>query len=181
MPISSATSFTASVQGPAASTLPSASARNTNRIGTQIPSFRPLSTFSPWRIPSGTDALVTTALPSAASVGATMVANRARANRDSSSMSSTPTPNPNRIVSGRPINSSRTGNLAVFLSTPISAPAASVNSTSASVTSARLRMISRSVSQLSRSNPMGPTSSPKQVNTIGPLIQVRSMAPATEL
>jgi hypothetical protein len=43
--------------------------------------------------------LVTTALPSAPSVGASIVANSAIANTDRSSTSSTPTAKPNRIVS----------------------------------------------------------------------------------
>ena len=181
IPISSTTSLIASVQGPASPALSSASARNTNRMGTQMPSFRPLSTFRPWRISSGTDSLVTTALPSAASVGASMVASRAMVNRDRLSTSSTPTPKPSTMVNGRPISSNRAGSPAVFFNTLMSAPAASVNSTIASVTSARLRIVSPSVSHDSRSRPRGPTSRPKQVNTIGPLIQVRSTAPATEL
>ena len=83
----------------------------------------------------------------------------------------------NKIFPGN----NRTGNPEVFFSTLILAPAASVNSTSASVTSARPRMVSRSVSHDSRSRPTGPTSKPYRVNTIGPLIQVRSTKPATEL
>ena len=38
--------------------------------GTQIPSLSPLSTLRPWRMRAGTSGLVTTAWPSAASVGA---------------------------------------------------------------------------------------------------------------
>ena len=51
-----------------------ASARKVNRIGTQMPSLRPLSTFRPSRTVAGTAGFVTTALPSAASVGASIVA-----------------------------------------------------------------------------------------------------------
>ncbi len=52
-----------------------------NRVtnGVAIPSLRPLSTFSARRIRAGTDLLVTTARPSAASVGARMVATSAAA------------------------------------------------------------------------------------------------------
>ena len=48
----------------------SATATAANSSGTQIPSLRPLSTFSPWRILPGMRGWVTTACPSAASVGA---------------------------------------------------------------------------------------------------------------
>ena len=48
----------------------SAIATAANSSGTQIPSLSPLSTLSPWRIVPGTRGSVTTAWPSAASVGA---------------------------------------------------------------------------------------------------------------
>ena len=48
----------------------SATATAANSSGTQIPSLSPLSTLSPWRILAGTRGSVTTACPSAASVGA---------------------------------------------------------------------------------------------------------------
>jgi hypothetical protein len=47
--------------------------------GVAMPSLRPLSTFSARRIRTGTALLVTTASPSAASVGARMVAIKAAA------------------------------------------------------------------------------------------------------
>jgi hypothetical protein len=47
--------------------------------GVAIPSLSPLSTFSARRIRTGTDLLVTTAKPSAASVGARIVAIKAAA------------------------------------------------------------------------------------------------------
>ena len=56
---------------------PPAIARNNSKTGTQMPSFRPLSTLSPSRTLSGTDSLVTTAFPSAASVGVTACEARA--------------------------------------------------------------------------------------------------------
>ena len=46
------------------------------KSGTQIPSLRPLSTFSPCRMRDGRRGSVTTAWPSAASVGARMTARR---------------------------------------------------------------------------------------------------------
>ena len=56
------------------SDLTSASATAANSSGTQIPSLSPLSTLSPWRIRCGTRGSVTTACPSAASVGASTIA-----------------------------------------------------------------------------------------------------------
>ena len=44
--------------------------------GTQMPSFRPLSVFRPWRMRDGSLSSVTTAWPRAASVGARMTASR---------------------------------------------------------------------------------------------------------
>ena len=52
----------------------SAAASAINSSGTQIPSLSPLSTFSPCRIRDGSRGSVTTASPSAASVGASSTA-----------------------------------------------------------------------------------------------------------
>ena len=49
-------------------------ASSTRKIGTERPSFRPLSTLSPCRIATGSRLSETTASPSAASVGASIVA-----------------------------------------------------------------------------------------------------------
>ena len=51
--------------------------------GTQIPSFSPLSTFSPWRTREGRRGSVTTACPSAASVGARITARRSASGHES--------------------------------------------------------------------------------------------------
>ena len=45
--------------------------------GTQMPSLSPLSTLSPWRMREGRRWLLTTGCPSAASVGARIVASAA--------------------------------------------------------------------------------------------------------
>ena len=55
MPISSATSLSASAVVLSSPAVPAASARKTNRMGTQMPSLSPLSTFRPSRILAGTD------------------------------------------------------------------------------------------------------------------------------
>ncbi len=82
-------------------------ARKRYKIGTQIPSFKPLSTLSPSRILAGTNLLLTTALPSAASVGANNVAIIATSNKLRSSNIRRPTPKPSRMVKGSPINNKR--------------------------------------------------------------------------
>ena len=62
--------------------------------GTQIPSFRPLSTLRPWRTRSGSRGSVTTACPSAASVGARMTASRSASGHDSEPKRTRATPKP---------------------------------------------------------------------------------------
>ena len=56
-----------------------ATAMNSVTNGVAIPSLRPLSTFNARRIRAGTALLVTTAMPSATSVGARMAASKAAA------------------------------------------------------------------------------------------------------
>ena len=181
IPTSSASRRSARLPGPSACPTSCASARNNSRTGTQMPSFRPLSTLRPCLMSSGTASLLTTACPSAASVGASIVASSASSKRDSSTLSSHATPKPSAIVSGRPTSSNRTGSQAVLRSTFKLAPAASLNKTSARVNSASVFSVSRSVSNDNRSKPAGPISRPKAVNTIGPLILVCSMPPAKML
>ena len=53
------------------------------KSGTQMPSLRPLSTFSPWRTRERQRGSVTTAWPSAASVGARMIASRRASGHES--------------------------------------------------------------------------------------------------
>ena len=77
--------------------------------GTQIPSFSPLSTLRLWRTRDGRRGDVTTAWPSAASVGARMIASTSASGHARSPSSATPATKPARIVSGRPIPSRRAG------------------------------------------------------------------------
>ena len=109
IPISSATRAMARLAAPSSPLDFVARARNKNRIGTQMPSFRPLSTFRPSRIGAGTDGSVTTALPRAASVGANMVAMIAISNIVNPSNSRIPAPKPSAMVSGSPKTNSRLG------------------------------------------------------------------------
>ena len=139
IPISSATSVNAAiVVSPSMPDL-DASARNINKIGTQIPSFYPLSKFSPSRIFSGTASFVTTALPRAASVGARMVARIAISINVRFPKIRTPTPKPKRIISGRAINKSLRGIRLCCFKTSRFALEASMNKTSARVNSASVR------------------------------------------
>ena len=108
-----------------------------NSSGTQIPSLSPLSTLSPWRIRPGTRGSVTTAWPSAASVGARTTARidgllDAQLAEDQRTAASAPS----AMVSGRPIPSRRTGTPTVAAQRARSIRDASENSTSASVASA---------------------------------------------
>ena len=77
------------------------------KSGTQMPSFRPLSTLRPCRIRDGTRSSVTTAWPSAASVQASMIESTSASTRLTPGSTPTPTRVPAAIVSGRPMPSSR--------------------------------------------------------------------------
>ena len=114
----------------------SATATAANSSGTQMPSLRPLSTLSPWRIRCGTRGSVTTACPSAASVGASTTARITASPMLSSPKIAAAATAPSAMVSGRPMPSSRTGTSTVRRSAPRSMREASANSTSASVVSA---------------------------------------------
>ena len=85
--------------------VPAASARNVKRMGTQMPSFRPLSTFRLSRTGAGTASFVMTASPSAASVGASIVARIATVRNGRWGKRSIPVPTPSAMVNGRPISS----------------------------------------------------------------------------
>ena len=80
-----------------------------------MPSFSPDSTFSPCRMREGRRGSVTTACPSAASVGARITARIRISARLNEPNSPAPSAQPARIVSGRPIPSRRAGT-AVFAS-----------------------------------------------------------------
>ena len=118
----------------------SANATAANNNGTQTPSFKPLSTLSPWRTRDGSRLSDTTVWPSAASVGARSTASTIASKNSSSGKSQSAIPEPKMIVSGRPIPSSRAGNAASRESRRTLSDEASPNRTSARVTSARRRM-----------------------------------------
>ena len=86
--------------------------------GTHRPSFSPLSTFRPWRMRDGRRGSVTTAWPSAASVGASTIASTSASANVSTGRSPSATSVPARIVSGSPIPSSRAGTSTSLRSAP---------------------------------------------------------------
>ena len=76
-------------------------------IGNARPSFKPLSITSVRRSRAGTRALLITACPSAASVGAKIDATNATAKIDQSRSNTLATPTPNKTARGKPINNIR--------------------------------------------------------------------------
>ena len=78
----------------------SATATAAKSSGTQMPSLRPLSTLRPWRIRAGTRGSVTTACPSAASVGASTTPRISASSTLSSPKTAAAATAPSRIVSG---------------------------------------------------------------------------------
>ncbi len=169
-PISSTTSLRAamSVASPACAC---ATARTMKKTGTQIPSFSPLSTLRPWRTRDGSRGSVTTACPSAASVGARTTARSNASGHDNASRSTSPTPKPTRMVSGRPIPSSRAGIETSSLSACRSIREASPKRTRASVASASSLTGSPETDGSTNPRASTPTSSPTAVNTIGAVIE----------
>ena len=135
-PISSTTSRTACV-APTSPASASAIASTMNRSGTQIPSFRPLSTLRPWRIRDGSLGSVTTAWPSAASVGASTTARTSASGTESAPNSTGGERAPSAIVSGSPMPSRRAGTAYSRRSVRRSMREASTNNTNVSVASAR--------------------------------------------
>ena len=77
--------------------------------GRAMPSLRPLSTLSAWRMRTGTRGLETTAWPRAASVGASTAASRAASHSVSAGNRPAAIAMPSTMVSGMPISSRRTG------------------------------------------------------------------------
>jgi hypothetical protein len=150
-------------------------------MGTQMPSLRPLSTFSPSRTGAGTFSFVTTALPSAASVGASIVARIATVSSGRSGKSSHPTPKPKAMVSGSPIISMRCGIRKLRRRVARLALAESLKSTSARVSSASIRSPSPVTFRSSRPRTPGPARTPKARKTTAPLTGVRSRRLATTL
>ncbi len=149
--------------------------------GVTIPSLRPLSTFSARRIRTGTDLLVTTARPSAASVGARMVATKAAAPHPTAGNVRYASTAPATIVSGSPTNSSRLGRAASPSTSRSRTVDASANSSRASVSSVMVRTASLPNENGSTPNPPGPRIAPTATNTIGPVIHQRSSFDATRV
>ena len=145
-----------------------------NSSGTQIPSFSPDSTFSPCRMREGRRGSMTTACPSAASVGARITARIRSSARLNEPNSPAPTAQPAAIVSGRPIPSRRAGRLYSRRSAGTSILEASANRTSVSVSSARIRTCSLDGPMSIHPSPLPPTISPADRKKIGAEIQVRA-------
>jgi hypothetical protein len=150
----------------------SAIATAANSSGTQMPSLRPLSTLSPCRIRCGTRGSVTTACPSAASVGASTTARITASSMLSSPTTAAAATAPSAMVNGSPIPSSRTGTPTVRRSAPRSMRDASANNTSASVVSAKARTVALELETSIPSSTFGPTSNPKATNRIAGVIGV---------
>ena len=94
---------------------PTTTARKTVTNGVAMPSFSPLSMLSARRIRTGTALSVTTAIPSAASVGASTAAMRAASAQVSPGNTSIATTAPSTRVRSSPTLSSRAGHARVTL------------------------------------------------------------------
>jgi hypothetical protein len=123
---------------------------------------------------TGTARSVTTARPSAASVGARIVAIR-------SAVAQVKSPNIDRAirapaitVSGRPMNNSRSGMLRSPSTSRSLTPDASANSSNAKVSSVMVSAASLSKATGRISRPAGPRMAPAATNTMGAVIHHRS-------
>ena len=148
-------------------TPPTATHAKNRTAGSANPSLTPLSTINALRKRSGTRRLVTTAWPSAASVGARIAAKRAISQPDQSGIKKRPAMYPKSIASGNPIPNIRSGTRAFARTSRARSIAASANSTSTRVISATRW------SKPSRCVPSRPRSSaiirPKPIAIIGPV------------
>ena len=154
-----------------------------NRVtnGVAIPSFSPLSTLSARRMRTGTALLVTTAIPSAVSVGAKMAATSAAGPHPTSGNMTWATSAPAAIVSGKPMNSSRDGTLASPSTSRSRTVDASENSRMASVSSVTVRTASLVTDTARTLNPAGPSRTPAATKTMGALIHHRCSFEATRV
>ena len=134
-----------------------------------MPSLRPLSTLSAWRIRTGTRRLETTAWPRAASVGARIAASNAASKSPKPSKSSQAATAPRAIGSGIPTSSMRTGRLWSRRSWARSMLAASENSTRIKVTSTSRCRASLPICSGISPKAAGPATSPNTVNNVGPV------------
>src|SRR5262245_26377989 len=145
--------------------------------GTQIPSLRPASTLRLWRIRTGSRFDVTTTWPSAASVGARMMATRSASGHARSGRTTSATAKPATIVSGSPIPSSRIGMCSDLRRAARSIRDASEKRTTPSVASAKTSTSSPSAFGSKRPSASTPTTSPAAVKSIAGVTDVPSMRP----
>ena len=145
---------------PPASASPSAIAMNSS--GTQIPSFSPLSTLSPCRIRDGSRGSVTTAWPSAASVGASTMARTSASLQASDPKTTGRERVPRATVSGSPIAEQPRRDRVLARRPRRSIRDASVKRMSVSVASASTLTGSPLALGSSQSKTFGPTSSPSR-------------------
>ena len=142
--------------------------------GVMMPSFSPLSTLSARRMRTGTARSVTTAKPSAASVGARIVATRSAVAQVMSANIHRASRAPAITVSGRPMNSSRSGIVRSPSTARSRTPEASANSSNAKVSSVMVSAASLSNATGRISTPAGPNRAPAATNTMGAVIHHRS-------
>ena len=140
---------------------------STSTTGSAIPSLRPLSTLSACRTRTGTPGLLTTACPSAASVGASTAPSTAASSQLNSGSSNLATTAPRPIVSGNPMPSKRTGRPSSCRSAYQSMRAASPKRTKINVSSARMCIAPCSTFRCSHPSPQGPNNRPHATNTRG--------------
>ena len=128
--------------------------------------------FRPWRIRGGTRGSVTTAWPSAASVGANTIARITASPKVNGPKTAAAAAAPSAIVSGRPMARRRTGTPNSCRSCPKSMREASQKSTSANVASASVRTVELVLSMSTSPSTLGPTSRPTTTNSIAGVIGV---------
>ena len=123
--------------------------------------------------------LVTTAIPSAVSVGAKMQAINAAAAHPASGNTRWASRPPATMVSGSPTNSRRRGRSESPSTSRSRTVEASENSSKASVSSVTVRTVSSPTVSGRTANPAGPRTAPAATKTIGPVIHHRSSFDAT--
>ena len=131
-----------------------------------MPSLRPLSTLSPWRTRAATRGSVTTACPSAASVGARITPTITASPRVNWRKTTPATSAPSAMVRGRPMPRSRAGRPNSARSALKSMRDASQKRTRASVASASVRTTEPVLSSSTPPSTWGPTTRPIATNTI---------------
>ena len=135
-----------------------------------MPSLSPLSTLRPWRTRDGIRGSVTTACPSAASVGASTIASNTASMNASCPNTATPARAPATIVSGSPIASRRSGTTYSRRSAARSIRDASEKRTTVSVASATQRTDSLPIVGSSQPRTSALATMPPATNTIAGVI-----------